>query len=83
MAIFPYSERKQKMTTRMRPIPDYGEHMSLTFFVAECQSGFFMDSDGHGYYATQTEMTELPAIPSRICQGKILWKYSHVVWFGK
>lgn len=68
---------------RMKPIPKDGEYMKLDAFVEMCKDGFFMDNDGHGYYATYSEMTELPAIPSRIARGDILTKYSYVVWFGK
>lgn len=67
----------------MISIPREGEHLKLDFFVAECQSGFFLDTDGYGFYATYSRMTNIPAIPSKIANGEVLTKYRYVVWFTR
>ena len=67
----------------MKPIPDYGDHMTLEQFVLCVEQHSFIDNDGSGYYATATEMTRLEAIPSNITKGMINKEFSHVVWFNK
>ncbi len=59
-----------------RPIPEYGDLMTLA--VWQANEGCFNDFDGMGYYATATEMDE-----SANCFGKQPEWATHVVWFGK
>jgi len=67
----------------LEPIPDYGEHMELSMFVDCVSEGGFIDSDGDGYYATETEMSSKPARPSDIRCGIIDNTWTHVMWFNK
>ena len=65
------------------PIPDYGDHMTRQEFEEACKGGCFIDDDGHGYYTTQTEMSDHKLYPSDLREG---WKYpdmTHMVWFNK
>jgi hypothetical protein len=67
----------------MEPLPDYGDHMTLQEFIDACKSGCFIDYDGHGYYATATEMSDVLAQPSAIVHGQIRTDFTHVMWFNK
>lgn len=71
-----------KLDGDLEDIPEYGELMALQEFVEECVSGFFIDYDGSGYYATETQMTRIRVKPSDVTHGKIE-NWSHVVWFNR
>jgi hypothetical protein len=68
---------------KMSPIPDYGDHMIIGEFIECVRSGFFIDDDGIGRYATKTEMTDKYISPSDVAHGKVDWRFTHVVWFNK
>jgi len=68
---------------RMRGIPDYSDHMLLDEFIKAVKEGCFIDWDGSGYYATENEMSDKPAIPSGIAKGIVDHTFTHVVWFNK
>jgi hypothetical protein len=71
-------------TVRMVELPDYGDLITLEEFIGACESGTFIDSDGTGYYATETQMSNIPAYPSDIIVGGIIYDdYTHVMWFNK
>jgi hypothetical protein len=67
----------------MKPIPKYGDLMTLEKFTDCCKCGGFMDYDGCGNYCTAIEMSDKEAVPSDITNGIIDYSYSHVVWFNK
>jgi len=67
----------------VKPLPDYGDHMTIDNFIRACKSGMFVDYDGHGVYATRTEMTTLIVHPSDIIKGNIDRRWTYVVWFNK
>ena len=58
----------------------HGTHMSMQDFIACCETGGFIDDDGYGYYATETEMTNIVVLPSTVNKDTT---YSHVVWFNR
>lgn len=51
---------------KLTPLPTYGTHMTLKSFIEHCESGGFIDYDGHGYYATKTKISNKVVIPSDI-----------------
>jgi hypothetical protein len=67
----------------MSPIPNYGDHMTLEEFVECCESGGFIDYDGRGDYATETEISDVGVRPSQITSGKIDTRWTHVVWYNR
>lgn len=67
----------------MRPIPNYGELITLKEFIRYAKNFCLIDSDGHGYYANGGEMSDELVQPSDMMIGKINRKWSHVVWFNK
>jgi hypothetical protein len=69
----------------MEPIPNYGDHMTIQEFQSMVNVGLFTDYDGHGVYATATEMSDITVHPSDLYgredgRGK---NFTHVVWFNK
>ena len=66
----------------MEEIPDYGYHREIEAFKKECEAGAFNDYDGHGCFATATEMSDFPFAPSEL-SDPIDEKWTHVVWFNK
>jgi hypothetical protein len=71
------------LTMENRPLPKYGDLMKREEFVERCKNGFFVDYDGHGYYASETEMSDVLALPSDVTHGKVFHGFSHVMWFNK
>ena len=68
---------------KLHPISsDCGTHMTLEEFkkMAGC---FFSDYDGSGYYATETEVSNIPCVPSEICDGYVRNDFTHVMWYNK
>ena len=61
---------------------DGGLLMTLEEFIDSCGS-LFIDYDGFGCYATETEMFDEEIIPSDVKKGKINYNYTHVVWFNR
>lgn len=63
-------------------IPDYGDLMTVEDFVSNCESGVFIDYDGHGY----------PCKDGKCYQGFVICPSSrrfipsdatHIVWFNR
>lgn len=67
----------------MKPIPDYGDLMTCEEFEEAVQMGCFIDYDGHGYYASETEMSEVLALPSDVLRHGFRRDFTHVVWFNQ
>ena len=67
----------------MNPIPDYGDLMTVQDFIDACESGLFIDYDGHGYYATTDGMSSVMVRPSMIKAGGFVTGWTHVVWFNR
>ena len=51
---------------KFEPIPKYGDLMTLDNFIECCQTGGFIDYDGHGYYAMKDKMSDKLILPSHI-----------------
>jgi hypothetical protein len=75
-----------KPTRIMEPLPDYGVHMTMELFIKHVNEGGFIDYDGYGHYATETEMLSVPSIdvrPSMVEDGTIDKSWTHIVWFNR
>lgn len=68
---------------KLTPIPSYCDLIPLKEFVEIVRCGSFVDSDGSGYYATDQNVTDIPAVPSEIKDGTILHEYPFIAWFNK
>jgi len=64
------------------PLPTYGDLFTVREFMCSVESGLFIDNDGIGYYATDTQMSDLEAIPSQF-NPDIDPIFTHVMWFNK
>ena len=42
-----------------------------------------MDSDGYGYYATESAKSDVHIMPSDVIENIIRDDFSHVIWFNK
>lgn len=67
----------------MKPIPEYGDLMTMEEFLDSVACGALIDYDGHGNYATETEMSDIVVVPSDVRLGRINMTFSHVVWFNR
>ncbi|HOD62252.1 MAG TPA: hypothetical protein PKG96_09160, partial [Bacilli bacterium] len=62
---------KLKQPVKFGKIPEYGDKMTLKEFIEDVDCGMFIDYDGHGYYATENEMTDIAVLPSMIINKNI------------
>jgi len=76
-------EWSKTMSVKLSPLPDYGDLMTLKEFIESCKDGMFIDYDGVGHYATETEMTDIEVYPSDITNGDIQYEWTHVCWFNR
>jgi hypothetical protein len=70
---------------KMKPLPDYGEHMTREEFLGAVETNFFFDYDGDGQYATATEMSDVRIWPSKVRTDGSGWdeRFTHIVWFNR
>lgn len=52
-------------------------------FRAACMYTFFTSYDGSGYYATETEESNIEAIPEAFADGYVRDDFKYVVWYNK
>jgi hypothetical protein len=65
-------------------MPDIGgDKMTIEAFKEAVDAGAFIDSDGHGYYATEDKESRIPAYPSDVKVNLIDREYTHVVWYNR
>jgi hypothetical protein len=67
----------------LKELPDFGDHMTREEFAEQATNGFFVDSDGSGYYATESHETNILANPSDFAKGKIRDDFTHIMWYNK
>jgi hypothetical protein len=56
---------------------------TIEYFKECCDCGGFIDSDGFGVYATETQVSSIDVNPSDIETGLYRKDFTHVVWFNK
>lgn len=58
--------------------------MPFNEFAKYCKIGpMFIDSDGSGYYATSTQVSDIGISPSDIVAGVYRKDFTHVCWYNK
>ena len=68
----------------LKPIPDYGDLMTLAEFKENCLNKYITDQDGSADWATATEISDIPAYCSDAWRMfKHTGEFTHVVWFNK
>jgi hypothetical protein len=65
------------------PIKKDDHHMTIDDFIRECRHYNFIDDDGFGEYATETEKTDIRIDPSDVTSNNIDFTYTHVVWYNR
>ena len=73
---------------RMRPLEDWEKdeewvHIKIEVFKKWCESCFTTSYDGSGYYATETEVSDLSALTYAFHDGYIRDDFTHVCWYNK
>lgn len=70
-----YRDRKGNIIGHLIPVEE---------FWRMCEYGGFIDSDGEGYYATDTQESNIPAIPSEIVDNEgFRTDFPYVMWYNK
>lgn len=67
----------------LKPLPAYGDLMTLSDFVEECNFNNLLDCDGSGRYAFKDQISNREAVPSDVVNGIIDLRFTHVMWFNK
>ena len=67
----------------LESLPEYGTLMSFEEFVAYSKTGFLVNYDGTGRYATSDQASNICVFPSDILSGEYRHDFSHVIWFNK
>lgn len=70
---------------KMTPLSKHDKKclMTLEHFIECCECGGFIDYDGFGLYATETEVSDVEVEPSDITCGDIRREFTHVCWYNK
>ena len=71
---------------KTEPIDADDQHMTLEHFRERCEDGSFIDYDGFGHYATETELFSSEFVyPSDVLKKNYKPKpqFTHVVWYNK
>lgn len=76
-------EKRLLLIPEMVPISKYGDKMTLEKFIEHVNSGGFIDYDGSGNYATETEESNISIYPSDIKANKYRKDFTHVIWYNK
>lgn len=64
-----------------RPIPKYGDKMTVAEFVETCKMGCFIDYDGSGHPAKGDMMSRQYICPSNL--AAIPKDATHIIWFNR
>jgi len=79
---------KDTIVVQFKPITTYCFHMRLNDFLEAVQNGSFIDDDGHGYLATESQESSVRVNPSDVATTLLEnpsyfgWA-THVAWFNK
>lgn len=64
-------------------LPDYGDLMTLQEFEDCVVNGAFIDYDGHGHYASQTQESDAIVYPSDLMGRGFDRNFTHVIWYNR
>jgi len=57
--------------------------MTLDCFKAAVKAGAYIDYDGYGYYATETEQSDIALLPSQIGKQVAPAFATHIAWYNR
>lgn len=80
-----YAERllRKEPTYRDASEFDLGCRITLKEFIDWCNRGYTCDSDGTGYYGTETQVTDIYANPSHFYNKWNRTDFTHIYWYNK
>lgn len=77
------TEKRMIMPFELKDIPDYGDVMTLTDFIANVKCGGFIDYDGSGNYIKDGKMTNISIYPSDIKKNAVRREFDTIIWFNR
>ena len=57
--------------------------MSVDEFKSHCKGGGIISSDGHGYYGTENQVTNIYVDPQDFVEDENLKDFKYVYWYNK
>lgn len=71
--------------TKFSPIDDIGDLIPLQKWIDAVECNAFIDYDGYGRLATETEQSDITVKPSQHQLGKIIYPHwaTHVLWYNR
>jgi len=77
-----FNEKSEKDYT-LTDLPKYGDLYLIEDFSEMCEDGTIIDSDGRGYYATESKKSSIPVDPDEFWTAEHRPEFTHVIWFNK
>lgn len=80
-----YAERllRKEPTFRNADEFDLDCRITLEEFIDWCNRGYTCDSDGTGYYGTETQVSDIYANPSHFYRKWNRTDFTHIYWYNK
>lgn len=78
-----YTLKAKKLLPAFSPLPSWGDLMTRQDFVETVECGGFIDYDGDGHLATETQCSDISICPSMVKSFKWPVWATHVVWYNK
>ena len=68
-----------------KEFPTYGHKMTKELWLENVKDGMFIDYDGSGNYASDTQMSNISVSPSDLERGWIRKdkEFTHIIWFNR
>ncbi len=64
-------------------LPDYGDVMKLSEFIAYVNDGWFIDYDGYGHYVKDGMESDITIYPSDVLVNKIRTDFDTIIWYNR
>jgi hypothetical protein len=77
------SKLRMLMEPEFKPMPTYGDKMSLAEFIDNVKHGGFIDYDGFGNYTKDGKMSNIEIYPSDVKKGNIRKDFDSIIWFNR
>lgn len=71
---------------KQEPVITYGKEwdgilIEIEDFKNKCNSGFYSDEDGVGYYASESSKSDIKIYPSDVIENILRNDFPYVIWF--
>lgn len=68
---------------KMEELEDYGDLFTIQKFTEYCVGGGFIDYDGFGVYATESQQSDISVKPSTFLKYPQRKDFTHINWFNR